>query len=61
MARGEADDQRYIFLYIIHIILYFQFKYSFAKSEDPVGNAVMANMKGKYIKPEKPKVSTFKL
>ena len=49
-----------IFFYCIYIILYFQFKYSFAKSEDPVGNAVMANMKGKYIKPEKPKVSTFK-
>merc|ERR1719348_496129 len=32
-----------------------EFKYSFGGSEDPVGKAFMANMKGKYMKPEKPK------
>ena len=32
-----------------------EFKYSSARSEDPVGKAFMANMKGKYLKPEKPK------
>jgi len=32
-----------------------EFKYSSARTEDPVGKAFMANMKGKYIKPDKPK------
>ena len=32
-----------------------EFKYSSARAEDPVGKAFMANMKGKYIKHDKPK------
>ena len=34
----------------------FKFDYSYGGSEDPVGKAVLANMRGKYSKPEKPKV-----
>ena len=34
----------------------FQFKYTKAANENPVGNAVLANLRGKFAKPEKPKV-----
>jgi len=32
------------------------FDYSYGGSEDPVAKAVLANMRGKYNKPDKPKV-----
>lgn len=35
---------------------FFQFKYSFGGSEDPVAKAVLANLRGKFVKPDKPKV-----
>jgi len=35
------------------------FDYSYGGSEDPVGKAVLANMRGKYSKPEKPKVTLW--
>jgi len=33
-----------------------KFNYSYGGSEDPVAQAVLANMRGKYNKPDKPKV-----
>ena len=44
------------FFYLIKT-QHFQFKYSFGGSENPVANAVLANLRGKFTKPDKPKVS----
>jgi len=33
-----------------------EFKYTYGGAENPVGNAVLANLKGKFTKPDKPKV-----
>ena len=36
-----------------------KFDYSYGGSEDPVAKAVLANMRGKYNKPDKPKVGFY--
>ena len=33
-----------------------QFEYSYASNDDPVRKAVLANMRGSFTKPDKPKV-----
>ena len=54
-------DQRWgSFTSVLKIFIHFtifQFKYTYGGAENPVGNAVLANLKGKFTKPDKPKVN----
>ena len=48
----SAKSQNYIFFYV-------QFEYTYAGKENPVGNAILANLRGKFKypnNPDKPKV-----